>query len=77
MRTFNHTVGWAVEWVRAEGLDLESFLEAGHSYQRKILLHPDGAAAEVVFRLTGKGLKGYTQYGIEVVRLKDYYACRE
>src|SRR3954452_15422768 len=57
MRTFNHTVGWATEWVGAEYLDLESFLEAGHSYERKILLHPNGAAAEVVFRLTGKGLK--------------------
>ncbi len=78
IRTGRHTLAWAGSYIRAEVDELEQeFVTSTKGYHIVLIVDQLGYFAKVAFRLTTVGLAGYTEYGIEIRRTGEYFACKE
>lgn len=76
-RTFTHTVYWIESYLKAEEHELIEFISNDHSYTTFMLLDKDKTRIQIVFRLQSSGLAGWTEYGIEILKDGEFYACKE
>jgi hypothetical protein len=77
VRTINHTKSWIASYITTESNELDhGFVDDNRYYTIHILTYGN-AEIRFVFRLRTHGLEGWTEYGIGVVRVGEYFACQE
>jgi hypothetical protein len=77
LRTFRHTKSRIINYVRIEAEELnDEFVNNEHCYTIH-LLNYGNKEVKFAFRLYTIGQEGYTQYGISIVRIGEYFGCRE
>jgi hypothetical protein len=76
-RTFNHTVGWISAYLSVEISDLSDFLSDNKYYNIVIVENDNYDILRIVFRLGTINLVGYTEYGLEVRFVDNFFACKE
>lgn len=77
MRTRRHAVAWAKTYVITEAEELDAEFVSRTKGYRVVMIVDNTHSFKLVFRLTTKGLDGWTEYGVEVKRVGSYYACKE
>lgn len=77
LRTYNHALLWLKAYIDAERLDLDGFVSNEKSYDVFLIEESNKTQIDVAIRLQTTGLVGWTQYGVQVRKSGDFYACRE
>lgn len=78
LRTAKHAAAWAASYVEVEASDLEeAFFSDAKKFTFCVLRSEDNRRLKLVFRLSTDGVGGWTEYGIEIRRCGEFYACYE
>ena len=77
LRTYNHALLWLKSYIDAERLDLDEFVSHGKSYDVFLIEDTNKTQIDVAIRLQTSGLDGWTEYGVQVRKSGEFYACRE